>query len=343
MPIEAPNKQAYEAALDRQQSLTKPPGSLGHLEELAAQLAAMQNASTPLIKRPAISVFAGDHGVAAEGVSAFPQVVTTEMVKNFSAGGAAISVLARMHQARFEVVNVGTVIDPGELAAVVSVRIGAGTANFAKQAAMTATELDAALEEGAKAVGRALADGADIFIGGEMGIANTTSASALCAALLDIPLTELVGPGTGINAVQLQHKHQVIESALVFHQARQLSPLDVLKTLGGFEIAGLVGAYLKAASSGLPVLIDGFITTAAALVACKINPDCRHWMLFSHGSAEPGHRKVLEALNAEPLIDLNLRLGEASGAALVIPLLQQACELHNGMATFSQASVTDRA
>lgn len=342
-PITAPSQQFYDQAVARQQLLTKPPGSLGRLETLAASLAAMQGSAEPKITLPAISIFAGDHGIAEEGVSAFPQVVTTEMVKNFSAGGAAISVLAGLHNAVFEVVNLGTVIDPGVLNSVVSARIAAGTANFAHQQAMTANELHLAMNEGAESVLRAVTAGADLYIGGEMGIANTTSASAICAALLDIPLGQLIGPGTGIDAMQLKHKHQVIEQALVFHEKNLQQPLTVLQSLGGFEIVGLVGAYIKAAQSGLPILVDGFITTAAALVACRINPDCRPWLLFSHGSAEPGHRKVLNALGAEPLIDLNLRLGEASGAAITIPLLQQACALHNGMATFSQAAVTDRA
>lgn len=342
-PIVTPSQQFYDQAVARQKILTKPLGSLGRLESLAASLAAMQSSAEPKITRPAISIFAGDHGIAEEGVSAFPQIVTTEMVKNFSAGGAAVSVLAGMHHAVFEVVNLGTVIDPGILNSVVNARIAAGTANFAHQQAMTENQLYLSMNEGAESVTRAISLGADLYIGGEMGIANTTSASAICAALLDIPLDQLVGPGTGIDSTQLQHKHQVIQKALILHSNSLQAPLTVLQSLGGFEIAGLVGAYIKAAQSGLPILVDGFITTAAALVACRINSDCRPWLLFSHGSAEPGHRKVLSALDAEPLIDLNLRLGEASGAAITIPLLQQACALHNGMATFSQAAVTDRA
>lgn len=341
--ITPPDNSCYEQAMVYQQQLTKPPGSLGRLETLAATLAAMQGVNTPKIQQPAICVFAGDHGVVEEGVSAFPQVVTTEMVKNFSRGGAAISVLAQLHNAVFEVVDLGTVVNPGDLPNVFSARIGPSTANFTQQAAMTSEQLEQALLEGAKAAERAVAKGADLIVGGEMGIGNTTAASAILAALMKVPAVDITGPGTGIKPEQIEHKCKVIERALVFHQGHLEQPREVLQRLGGFEIAGLVGAYLKAALLGVPVLVDGFITTAAALVACRMNPECRSWMLFSHASAEPGHRKVLAELEAKPLIDLDLRLGEASGAAITIPLLQQACALHNGMATFTQAEVTDKA
>lgn len=341
--ITPPNESVLLQAQAHQNQLTKPPGSLGQLESIATALAAMQGKLYPSINRPFISIFASDHGVADEGVSAFPQVVTTEMVRNFARGGAAISVLANIHQAHFEVVNLGTVSDPGPLDAVVDGRIAAGTANFVRQPAMTDSQLLQALAAGELAIERALSQQADLFIGGEMGIANTTSASALAAALTETPLVELVGPGTGINSEQMTHKIAVIQQGLQLHQAALADPLKALACLGGFEIAGLVGAYIHGAQRGLPLLVDGFITTVAALVAVKINPGCRPWMLFSHGSAEPGHQRVLESLGAQPLVDLNLRLGEASGAAVVIPLLQQACALHNHMATFSQAAVTDKA
>lgn len=341
-PTLAPDALIRTQAEERQSQLTKPPGSLGRLETIAIELAAMQGHLLPQLNKPAISVFAADHGIADEGVSAFPQVVTTEMVRNFARGGAAISVLAKLHGAVFEVIDLGTVIDPGELAGVVSARIAPGTANFAKQAAMTGDEFERAMSSGAAAAERALEGGAELFIGGEMGIANTTAASALAAAMMDIPLVQLVGPGTGIGEEQMSHKLQVIENALVFHQGRLDHPVGCAEALGGFEIVALAGAYIRAAQLRLPVLVDGFITTVAALLAVRLNPGCRDWMLFSHGSAEPGHRKVLAELAAEPLVDLNMRLGEGSGAAVVLPLLQSACALHNQMATFAEAAVTDK-
>jgi nicotinate-nucleotide--dimethylbenzimidazole phosphoribosyltransferase len=338
-PCAIPAAAAAAAAQARQAQLTKPPGSLGALERLAVRLAALQGRERPAAERVWISVFAADHGVAGEGVSAFPQAVTGEMLRNFARGGAAIAVLARALAAHLEVVNLGTVNDPGEIAGVRRAVIAPATANFCETAAMTAAQLDAALAAGAASVRRACADGAQVFIGGEMGIANTTSATALAAALLREPPSALIGAGTGLDAAGVVRKLRVIERALARH-ADAAGPREHLRRLGGFEIAALAGACIAAAQAGLPVLVDGFIATAAALAAARINPGVREWLLFAHCSAEAGHASLLWALQAEPLLDLGMRLGEASGAAAAVPLLRLACALHDGMATFAEAGVS---
>jgi nicotinate-nucleotide--dimethylbenzimidazole phosphoribosyltransferase len=341
-PCKAIDTQAYEHALARQQQLTKPAGSLGQLEALAVQLAGLQGQVKPSVDSLWIAIFAGDHGVVAEGVSAFPQEVTGQMLHNFVSGGAAISVLARQLGASLEVVDLGTVTPSLSLPGVRHLNIGPGTANFVAGAAMTPAQGELALQAGRDSVQRALAAGAQLFIGGEMGIGNTTAASALACALLDCPVVHLAGPGTGLNAAGVSHKAQVIERALALHGAQRGDALQTLFNLGGFEIVALVGAYLACAQEGIAVLVDGFICSVAALVAVRLNPACREWLLFGHRGAEPGHRHVLETLKAEPLLDLGLRLGEGSGAALAVPLLRLACDLHGQMATFAEAAVADR-
>ncbi|MBC9250233.1 nicotinate-nucleotide--dimethylbenzimidazole phosphoribosyltransferase [Pseudomonas alcaligenes] len=338
----AVNQAAREQALARQQQLTKPAGSLGQLEQLAVILAGLQGRERPSVTLPWIAIFAGDHGVVEEGVSAFPQAVTGQMLRNFVAGGAAISVLARQLDARLEVIDLGTAVPLEPLAGVQHLQLGAGTANLAREAAMTPAQCQAALAAGQASAQRARAAGAELFIGGEMGIGNTTAAAALACALLDQPASALVGPGTGLDAGGVAHKAQVIERALALHAGQLDEPLAVLQRLGGFEIAALAGAYLACAQQGLPVLVDGFICTVAALCAVRLNPACRDWLLFAHRGAEPGHRLLLDALQGEPLLQLGLRLGEGSGAALAVPLLRLACALHNGMATFAEAAVSDR-
>jgi nicotinate-nucleotide--dimethylbenzimidazole phosphoribosyltransferase len=335
----APDTATEAAARTRQSILTKPPGSLGALEAAAIRLAALQRTERPGLDKVWISVFAADHGVAAEGVSAFPQAVTGEMVRNFAGGGAAISVLARALGATLEVVNLGTVNDPGDIPGVRRAIIAPQTANFCEQAAMTVVQLQAALDAGAASVRAAHAMGAQLFIGGEMGIANTTAATALACALLGRSPAELAGAGTGLDADGIARKVAVIERALAMH-AGVIDPREQLRCLGGFEIAALCGAYIAAAQSGMPVLVDGFISTAAALVAVRINPGVRDWLLFAHTSHEHGHASLLRALHARPLLELDMRLGEASGAAVAVPLLRLACALHNEMATFAQAGVS---
>jgi nicotinate-nucleotide--dimethylbenzimidazole phosphoribosyltransferase len=339
---------AGEAARDRQNRLTKPPGSLGRLEEVAVLLAAMQGREKPGLSTPWITVFAGDHGVVAEGIAAYPQAVTGQMLSNFVAGGAAVAVLAREIGALLEVVDAGTLVaepPPG----VIQDKPARGTGNSAREAAMTPEQLDHALEAGRRAAERALTSGADLFIGGEMGIGNSTVAAALGCALLDLAGAELAGPGTGLDAAGVGRKAAVIDRALALHGLRpgpatgDVFAHRALQCVGGFELAGLAGAYIACAQAGLPALVDGFIATAAALAACRLNPSVRYWLLFAHRSAEPGHARLLAALEARPLLDMDLRLGEGSGAAAAFPLLRLACALHGGMATFAEAGVGDGA
>lgn len=341
-PCKAIDAQAYENALARQQQLTKPAGSLGQLETLAVQLASLQGQVKPSVDQVWIAIFAGDHGVVAEGVSAYPQAVTGQMLLNFVSGGAAISVLARQLDAQLEVVDLGTVTSSLDLPGVRHLNIGAGTANFVNGPAMTEAQGRLALHAGRDSVLRARESGAQLFIGGEMGIGNTTAASALACALLECQVRDLTGPGTGLNAQGVSHKVAVIERALARHAAQRGDALHTLFNLGGFEIAALVGAYLACAQEGVVVLVDGFICTVAALVATRLNPACREWLLFGHRGAEPGHGHVLQSLDAQPLLELGLRLGEGSGAALAVPLLRLACALHGQMATFAEAAVADR-
>ena len=331
---------AAEAARARQDTLTKPRGSLGDLEMLAIRLAGWQRSECPGMERVHITVFAGDHGIAAEGVSAFPQAVTTEMLRNFARGGAAISVLARSLGATFEVVNLGTV---SPITGGVHDRwLGAGTESFMEHAAMSEAQLAAALDAGRQSVERAIAMEAQLYIGGEIGIGNTTAAAALACALLPAEPEALAGPGTGLDAAGVVHKAAVIRRALEHHAGALRGAAEVLRRLGGFEIAALAGAYVRCAQAGLPAMIDGFIATAAALIAARLRPGAETWWLFSHRSREPGHSALLAALQARPLLDLGMRLGEGSGAAAAVPLLRLACELHGRMATFTQAGVSER-
>ena len=334
------DKQAEQQALTRQAELTKPPGALGQLESLAVRLAAIQGKVKPELNNIHISVFAADHGIAAnKEISAFPQAVTTEMLRNFSRGGAAINVLARQLKATLEVINLGTVIDPGSLSDVLDQCIAAGTADFSQQPAMNESQLEAAIDAGKQAAIRA--DKADLFIGGEMGIGNTSSASAIACALLKLPASDLVGPGTGLPQSGISNKTTFINKALALHQHAD-SPLEILRCFGGFEIAALVGSYIHCAQSGKAVLIDGFISSVAALVASRLCPSVCHWFFYAHASAEPGHIHVMKALDATPLLNLGMRLGEASGAAVAVPLLKMACALHNEMATFAEAGVSNK-
>jgi nicotinate-nucleotide--dimethylbenzimidazole phosphoribosyltransferase len=329
---------AAEAARARQDTLTKPAGSLGDLETLAIRLAGWQRRECPGMERVHITVFAGDHGIAAEGVSAFPQAVTTEMLRNFARGGAAISVLARALGATFEVVNLGTVTP---ITGGLHDRwLGPGTESFAQHAAMSGAQLEAALDAGRQSVERAIATDAQLYIGGEIGIGNTTTAAALACALLPAEPETLAGPGTGLDVAGVARKAAVIRRSLEHHAGALGSPAEILRRLGGFEIAALAGAYVRCAQVGLPAMIDGFIATAAALIATRLRPGAEGWWLYSHRSREPGHAALLAALHARPLLELGMRLGEGSGAATAVPLLRLACELHGRMATFAEAGVS---
>lgn len=337
-PVAEITHSSREAALARQQQLTKPEGALGVLEALAVSFAGWQGTEMPELNHIDVRVFVGDHGVVAEGVSAYPQTVTVEMIKNFARGGAAISVLARQANANFAVVNMGTVVDAPVRESVVNVELAAGTNNFCQMPAMDEETVRLALGEGEKQV----ENGADLFVGGEMGIGNTTATAALASAFLNLSPDITVGRGTGIDDDTLTKKREAVAKALRFHEGHLDTPFDILRCLGGLEIAALAGAYISAAQKGIPSVVDGYICTVAALAACRLNPGVRDWLLFSHRSAEPGHHYLLEALSAVPLLDFGLRLGEGSGAALVLPLLQSACHLHNEMATFAEANVSKR-
>jgi nicotinate-nucleotide--dimethylbenzimidazole phosphoribosyltransferase len=335
-------KAARSQAMRYQDSLTKPRHSLGVLESLAIQFATWQGDYKPCLEQIHISVFAADHGIAAEQVSAFPQAVTAEMVKNFVRGGAAISVLANYSHASLEIIDVG-VKDFSPLQGVISQRVANATANFCKQNAMLAVELEHALKAGYDAAERAR--GNQLFIGGEMGIANTSAATAIACLVLDKAPQQLTGAGTGLDQAGVQHKIAILEKALQrcntpSHPTTQ--PLDILLAVGGFEIAALTGAYLHCAQLGIPILVDGFIASVAALLCIRIQADSRQWMLFSHTSAEYGHQKILDAMQAKPILNLNMRLGEASGAAIAIPIIQQALLLQSQMATFAEAGVSNK-
>lgn len=340
-PAATPCEASRQAAAARQNRLTKPQGSLGRLEALAITLAGHQRTERPAADRVAAVVFAADHGIADEGVSAFPAEVTGQMLANYLGGGAAISVLARALGVSLTVVDVGTRGD-AVLPGLTVRRIARGARNFAREPAMDADQPGAAMAAGADVVD-ALAPRPHLLVLGEMGIGNTTSAAAVAAALLGRPPSDLVGAGTGVDARTISRKATLIAAA--FDREGVASPVraaDALRLFGGFEIAALAGAMVRAAQLGIGVVVDGFIASVAALCAVDLNAGVHPWLLFAHRSSERGHGLVLDALGAEPLLDLGLRLGEGSGAALAVPLLRLACELHNGMATFDEAAVSDR-
>jgi len=342
-PVQPLDEDARRAAAERQAQLTKPPGSLGRLEEIAITLAAMHGEVCPTVDPVRILVFAADHGVAGAGVSAYPQSVTAQMVANMASGGAAISVLARTLDVDLELIVLGTVCELDGASLPPSVRligIGPSTQDFSREPAMSNAELDTCLGAGRAAVERAVADqGCQLIVGGEMGIGNSTAATALGCALLDRPAPELTGPGTGLDATGIARKAALIERALHLHRTALDTPKETLRRVAGFEIAALAGVYLRAAQLGIPVFVDGFIAASAALAATRILPGTRDWMLFGHSSREPGHAVLLDALDAKPLLDLGLRLGEGSGAASALPLLRLACALHREMASFAEAGV----
>jgi nicotinate-nucleotide--dimethylbenzimidazole phosphoribosyltransferase len=353
MPV--PDARAEAAARARQQQLTKPPGSLGRLEELACWFAARLRNPTPQISRSEIFVFAADHGVAVRGVSAFPQSVTAQMLGNFANSGAAINVLASLEGCRIEVVDVGVAGDPELPRGVRNERVRPGTRDLFCEAAMTDDELTAALSVGERCAREAVQRGAQLLIAGDMGIANTTAAACLICAFTDAPPEQVVGRGTGVDDVGLARKRDVVTSALA--RARAATAIagceavhsaaggaantarQLFAHLGGLEIAAMAGLYTEAARNAVPVLLDGYISAAAALAAVRLEPGTLPWMLASHRSAEAGHSLALQALGLDPLVDLKMRLGEGSGAALTLPIIRAALALHRSMATFAQAGV----
>lgn len=336
----SPNQAAMADALARQATLTKPAGALGRLESLAVWFAGRTGQAIVPRLAPAICIFAADHGVAAENVSAYPQAVTFAMLANFASGGAAINVLARQCDASLTVVDVGVV---GGTAphGVMDCKVAQGTANLLHEAAMTSAQVHTALDLGAQMAAIQIGAGATLLIAGEMGIGNTTAAACLVSALTGEAPANVVGRGTGLDDTQLAHKIAVVAAALARVAKRINAPtaLDFLTEVGGLEIAAMAGFLHAASAAGVPVLLDGFIVTAAALVAEALWPDSKLYWLASHVSPETGHRLTLDALGLTPLLDFELRLGEGSGAALVVPLLQSALALHREMATFTQAGI----
>jgi nicotinate-nucleotide--dimethylbenzimidazole phosphoribosyltransferase len=320
----------------------KPPGSLGRLESTAIDLAVYLETLEPRLDRARILVFAADHGVSVLGVSAYPREVTPQMTMTFASGGAAITVLARTLGLEVEVIDVGVDAELPAMPGVVNAKVRRGSRNFVDEPAMTEDELEAALEAGRAAARRALAGGADAVGLGEMGIGNTTSAAALLSALTGLSPHETVGRGTGVDDRGLATKRAVVEKALARHAALLGDPRRALAAVGGLEIAALAGAALETARQRRVVIVDGFISTVAALAAVRLEPAIRPALFFSHASAEAGHRSALASLGATPLLDLGMRLGEGTGSALAFPILKAAAAILREMATFSQAGVTDK-
>src|SRR6059036_3786302 len=337
--IAAPPADAFAEAQRHLDGLTKPPGSLGRLEEIAARLAVLRG-GTPRVERPVIFTFAADHGVVAEGVSAYPQVVTAQMVENFLRGGAAVNVLARQAGARVVVADLGVASPLHGSANLVARPIGPGTGNIAAGPAMTREQAIRAIEAGATLAEEALDGGADLLATGEMGIGNTTVASAITAAITGAAAERVTGRGTGVDNTAFARKVDVVRRALAVNAPDPGDGVDVLAGVGGFEIAGLVGVILVGAARRVPVVLDGFIAGAAALVAVTLAPDARHALFASHRSAEPGHAVILERLGLTPYLDLEMRLGEGTGAALFIHLARAAALIWSEMATFKSAGVS---
>jgi nicotinate-nucleotide--dimethylbenzimidazole phosphoribosyltransferase len=319
-------------------ALTKPPGSLGRLEEIAIRLAAVRGGA-PRVERPVVFTFAADHGVVAEGVSAYPQVVTAQMVENFVRGGAAINVLARQAAARVVVADFGVAGTLAPAAGLVHCPIAPGTANMARGPAMTRDQAIDAIERGAALAEEAVDAGADLLVMGEMGIGNTTAASAITAAIVGAPPEAVTGHGTGVDEATWRRKVAVIGRALEVNRPDPSDGLDVLAKVGRFEIGGLVGVVLAGAARSVPVALDGFISTAAGLIAAAVAPDVRSRLFASHRSAEPGHALALDHLGLVPYLDLSLRLGEGTGATLFIHLVRAAALIYAEMATFKSAGV----
>jgi len=334
---------AKQVARGRLDSLTKPIGSLGRLEEIAAQLFALRGAAPELPMKKAVYIFAADHGITAEGVSGYPSEVTYQMVRNFLAGGAAINVLARAHGVAVHVVDVGVDAEFGDAPGLLHVKVRRGSRNMLHEPAMTAAERIAAMTAGMTLADKAHADGVTLLAVGEMGIGNTAAASAITAALTDQPAAMVTGRGTGLNDEAHRRKIRVVEAVLARHRAEDQAsePLEVLRGVGGLEIAAMTGMMLGAASHRIAIVADGFISTAAAAVACGVAPAVRDYLLAGHRSEEPGHGILLRHLALNPILDLGMRLGEGSGAVLAMPVIESAIRLYAEMATFSSAGVSE--
>ncbi|WP_431809344.1 nicotinate-nucleotide--dimethylbenzimidazole phosphoribosyltransferase [Brevibacillus agri] len=341
-PAIAPrNQEASEQTRQHVDQLTKPLGSLGRLEELAVELAAMTGETFPVVTPPGVLVFAADHGVAAEGVSAYPQEVTAQMLLNLVNGGAGINVFARQIGAMQKFVDVGVAVEV-EAPGVINRRIRAGSGNMLKEAAMSADEAQRTLAVGIELAEQIIDEGAKVLIVGEVGIGNTTASSAILSALTGADPDEIVGRGTGLDDAGWQRKKAVVREALALHRPDANEPLDVLAKVGGLEIGAMAGAMIGAASRRVPVLMDGFIATVAALLAVRLAPAVADYLIAGHRSQEPGHAFVLNVLGKQPLLDLNLRLGEGSGAAVAFSIVEASSRMVREMATFASAGVSDR-
>lgn len=334
------DEEAMAQARRIQDSLTKPRGSLGRLESLSVQLAGICRTPSPEIGRKVVFTMAADHGVTAEGVSAYPSSVTAQMVLNFARGGAAINVLARKAGAEVRVVDIGVACDMAWPEGVLSRKVAMGTANMAQGPAMTREQAMEALLVGASLASEAVESGISAIAVGDMGIGNTTAASAITSVVTGSPASEVTGRGTGVDDASLSHKVKVIEQALRVNRPDASDGLDVLSKVGGLEIAGMAGAAIGAASKGVPVFLDGFVSGSAALIASSLCPSCKDYMIASHLSVEPGHARVLAHIGLEPVLDLGMRLGEGTGAALAFFVAEAACKLLNEMATFDSAGVS---
>lgn len=337
--IEKPQKAISETIQHKIDNKTKPLGALGVLETLAKQIALIQQSLTPTLTNPCILVFAGDHGIVAEGVSPFPQEVTPQMVYNFLNGGAAINVFARQHNIRLKIIDSGVAIDFPSHHDLINRKIAYGTKNFAKESAMTPTECMKAMQHGAALVEECLAEGTNVIGFGEMGIGNTSSSAALMHLFTNIPVTDCVGRGTGLDENGISHKANVIMQA-VNNYPRHMDPLSILSWFGGFELAMACGAILKAAEKKMVIMIDGFNITAALLAAQAFDSNVLEYCVFSHCSNENGHRAMIEFLNGTPIISLDMRLGEGTGVAVALPILQSAVAFLNEMASFDSANVS---
>jgi nicotinate-nucleotide--dimethylbenzimidazole phosphoribosyltransferase len=329
-------------AKERQDMLTKPTGSLGRLEQLSIQIAGIQGRPIPQIKQKAVIVMAADHGVAARGTSAYPQEVTAQMVLNFLRGGAGINVISRQVGARVIIVDMGVAVKLEANPGLLSRRIAAGTHDMSRGPAMTVAQAQQALETGIEIVTAEIKKGLDIVATGDMGIGNTTASSAICAIMTGKTIAEVTGRGTGLDDKQLQQKIRIINEAIAFNKPESAKPLEVLAKVGGFEIGGLAGVILGAAAHRVPVVIDGFISGAAALIAAGLCPRSKDYMIAGHCSVEPGHKLLLQYLGLKPLLDLEMRLGEGTGAALAMSIIETSSRILNEMATFAEAGVSDK-
>ncbi|SHN15926.1 nicotinate-nucleotide--dimethylbenzimidazole phosphoribosyltransferase [Chitinophaga sp. CF418] len=322
---------------------TKPLGSLGQLEKIALQVGAVQQTPTPALNQPTIVVFAGDHGIANEGVSPFPQEVTYQMVFNFLQGGAGINVFTSQNGMQIRVVDAGVNFDFNQHPGLIHAKVAMGTKSYLHEPAMTKVQCQEAIEKGAAIVREIHQEGCNVIGFGEMGISNTSSAAIIMSLLCDIPLEQCIGRGTGLDDEGLAKKKAILSAAIARHKGIEKTPLNVLSTFGGFEIAMMCGAMLQAAAAGMIVLVDGFISTSALLVASKINEHILDYCIFTHQSNEQGHHLMLTQLKAVPLLSLGMRLGEGTGAAVAYPLIRSAVNFLNEMASFESAGVSNKA